>query len=115
MGWVYYGTYLTYFEVGRTELIREIWRSYRELEDDGMRLPVVEVQCRYLLGARYDDLLRIETALSLPSAYRVRFAYEVVRDADGVAVARGFTDHCFVGTDGKPIRIPDKLKERAKA
>src|SRR5512140_2379409 len=73
MGWVYYGTYFLYFEVGRTELIRSVWRSYREIEDSGLRLPVVETGCRYHSGAKYDDLLAIRSRMTLPSAFRIRF------------------------------------------
>ena len=68
MGWVYYGTYFLYFEVGRTELIRNVWRAYREIEDGGLRLPVVEAGCRYHRGCKYDDVLEIHSRMTLPSA-----------------------------------------------
>lgn len=115
MGWVYYGTYLTYFEVGRTELIRAIWTSYRALEERGMRLPVVEARCRYHEGARYDDIVRVETALILPSAFRIRFQYRLTRATDNATIATGHTDHCFVSAIGKPIRIPQELLDRVHA
>ncbi|MBU1983916.1 acyl-CoA thioesterase, partial [bacterium] len=79
MGWVYYATYLTYFEVGRTELIRKVWRSYRDIEEHGMRLPVIEAGCRYHQGACYDDVLQIESCMTLPSVVRVRFDYRIFR------------------------------------
>lgn len=115
MGWVYYGTYLSYFEVGRTELIRTIWTSYRTLEDQGFRLPVAEAFCKYHCGAKYDDLLTIETGLYLPSAYRIRFHYRIVRRADSELIATGHSDHCFVDNRGKPIRIPAALQQAAAA
>ena len=96
MGWVYYATYLCYFEVGRTELIREAWRPYRQIEEEGFRLPVVEANCRYISGARYDDELEIRTRLLLPSAFRVRFDYEIRHLPDEREIARGFTEHCFL-------------------
>jgi acyl-CoA thioester hydrolase len=112
MGWVYYGTYLSYFEVGRTELIRNIWTSYRALEESGHRLPVVEVACKYQRGALYDDLLTITTGLLLPSPARLRFQYRIVREADAALIATGQTDHCFVNQSGKPIPIPAALAAR---
>ena len=110
MGWVYYGTYFLYFEVGRTELIRNVWRSYREIEESGLRLPVVETGCRYLRGSRYDDLLEIRSRMTLPSAYRVRFDYLIQRQADAELLARGFTEHCFVSQSGSPVKIPSDLR-----
>ena len=110
MGWVYYANYLTYFEVGRTELIRDVWRPYRQMESDGMRLPVIEAGCRYIRGARYDDELRVETRMSCPTSYRVHFEYRILDPTDGQVLATGFTQHCFVNTDGKLIKVPVELK-----
>ena len=110
MGWVYYATYLCYFEVGRTELIRAAWRPYRQIEEEGYKLPVVEAGCRYLSGAQYDDELEIHTRLVLPSAYRVRFEYEIRRPQDGQEIARGFTEHCFLTSEGKIVRVPADLR-----
>ncbi|MFZ5432490.1 MAG: acyl-CoA thioesterase [Calditrichota bacterium] len=109
MGWVYYAKYLDYFEVGRTELIRDIWKPYREIEEKGMRLPVIETGCRYIYGARYDEVLTIESVMTLPTAYRIRFDYQIYRDTDRKLLAEGFTEHCFVSSNGKPIRIPQDL------
>ncbi|MBL0062864.1 MAG: hypothetical protein IPP40_15605 [bacterium] len=61
MGWVYYACYLHYFEVARSELIRGIWKSYRKIEEDGLRLPVIEAGCKYVSGAQYEDELDVET------------------------------------------------------
>lgn len=110
MGWVYYANYLVYFEVGRTEMMRKVWRPYRTLEDEGLRLPVVEAGCCYRRGARYDDMLTIRTQLTLPSAYRIRFDYEIRRVSAAELIADGFTEHCFVGDQGRPLRIPTDLQ-----
>ncbi|MDD5087728.1 MAG: thioesterase family protein [bacterium] len=109
MGWVYHATYLTYFEVGRTELIRKVWRSYRELEDEGLKLPVVQAGCRYFRGARYDDEIMIESRMTLPTPARIRFDYRIGRAADGVRLVEGFTEHCFVDERDKPIPVPADL------
>jgi acyl-CoA thioester hydrolase len=115
MGWVYYGTYFLYFEVGRTELIREVWHSYREIEDFGLRLPVIETGCRYLHGSKYDDLIEIRSRITLPTAYRIRFDYRILRQADSELLAEGFTEHCFVSTAGSPTKIPEELRARVNA
>jgi len=111
MGWVYYANYLNYFEVGRTELIRHVWNSSRELEDAGMVLPAGESYCRYLRGARYDDELRIRTRLTIPSGARVRFDYRVTRGENEEPLAEGYTIHCVVSPDGKPRPVPRELRD----
>jgi acyl-CoA thioester hydrolase len=110
MGWVYYGNYYLYFEVGRTELIRSVWQSYRSIEDAGFRLPVIESGCRYLRGARYDDVLAIRSRMTFPTRARVRFDYTVTLEANLDVIAEGFTEHCFVSASGKPVAIPAELQ-----
>lgn len=112
MGWVYYGRYFTYFEIGRTELMRERWRSYADIEKDGYRLPVVSTGCRFLAGAKYDDLLRIVTRVSLASAYRLRFDYRVF--CGEKALCEGFTQHCFLGPEEKLAKVPPELATRIR-
>ena len=112
MGFVYYGNYLTYFEIGRTELIRSLGRPYRELEDEGYYLPVIEASCKYLKSARYDDLLTIRTAVSECKGVRLGFQYEILRDND--KLAQGMTQHAFVDRQGKPVRPPAWLLELLK-
>ena len=87
MGIVYYANYLVWFEVGRTDLLREHGWSYREMETDGLSLPVVEAACAYRRPALYDDELEVRTTGALLSPVRVRFDYRVVRPADAATVA----------------------------
>jgi len=112
MGWVYYANYLRWFEIGRAEMLRSLGRTYREVEESGVWLPVLEAQCRYHEGARYDDLVAIESAVAELRKASVVFSYRVVRAADGVLLATGMTRHCFLGRDGKPVRAPDALREK---
>ena len=79
MGMAYHGNYVTWFEVGRTEMLRAQGMSYREVEEAGFRMPVLEVQCRYLKPARYDDELVIETVLAHLGRASMRFEYRVDR------------------------------------
>ena len=115
MGWAYYATYLRWFEIGRAEMLRALGTSYREVEERvGVRLPVREAGCRYLRGARYDDLLAIETGVLERSAATVRFGYRVRRAADGELLATGFTDHFFMNPAGRPVRPPASVVELLK-
>ena len=88
MGVVYYSNYLVWFEVGRTEWLRETGWSYREMEVEGVSLPVIEAHCEYRQPARYDDEIEIVTRASLLTPVRIRFDYDVVRRRDGAVAAQ---------------------------
>ena len=111
MGVVYYANYLVWFEVGRTDLLRDAGWSYREMEADGYRLPVLEANCVYRQPARYDDELDVKTKGALVSPVRVKFMYDVVRRADDVLLATGSTVHASIDRDGSPCRLPDRVRE----
>lgn len=112
MGVTYYGNYLTWFEVGRTDLLRQLGDSYRTMEEkEQIRLPVVEAQCRYHRSAVYDDVVDVHTRASRPSRAQLRFDYELFRAEDGVLLASGMTLHVAVGFDGRPCRLPKRLME----
>ena len=111
MGFAYYANYLRWFEIGRAEMMRSLGTSYREIEDSGVSLPVVDASCRYRKPARYDDLLVIETAVAHLGRASVEFAYRVLREADGERLASGRTQHCFLAPDGRPARAPAALIE----
>ena len=116
MGVAYHGHYLAWYEMGRTELMRELGCAYGELEQrDGIFFPVVEVGSRYLVPARYDDVVRVHTRLALVAGARVRFEYELTRESDGRVLATGFTVHAAVRAGGRPIRMPEALRERLLA
>ena len=111
MGIVYYANYLVWFEVGRTDFLRERGWSYREMEDDGLSLPVVEAGCTYRRAALYDDELEVRTTGVLLSRVRVRFDYQVVRPADAATVADGHTVHASLDRTGRPARLPARASE----
>jgi acyl-CoA thioester hydrolase len=110
MGVVYYANYFVWFEIGRTDLLRGAGGSYRDLEQDGIGLPVIEAHCEYKQSARYDDELEVRTVGTLVSPVRVRFAYEVVRPGDAVTLATGHTVHAALDPAGRPCRLPDHLR-----
>lgn len=111
MGVVYYANYLVWFEIGRTEWLRATGWTYREMEADGLALPVIEARCEYRAGARYDDELEIRTRARRVSAVRLAFDYEIVRRADAVVVAAGHTVHATIDRAGRPVRLPPRVKE----
>ena len=108
MAVVYYANYIIWFEVGRTEMLRQMGLTYREMEEDGMVLPVVEVKCRYKHPARYDDEITIRTWVVNLRASFLRFQYEVVRKSDGRLLAEGESVHVVVGRDLKRTPLSGK-------
>lgn len=110
MGVVYYANYLVWFEVARTDLLRNAGWTYREMEAAGFSLPVIEAHCEYRESARYDDVIDILATGTLRSLIRVRFAYQVVRAADGATLAEGHTEHAALDPAGRPRRLPDRAR-----
>ncbi len=111
MGVVYYANYLVWFEVGRTEWLRETGWTYREMEQEGIALPVIEARCEYLQPARYDDEIEIRTRAIVLTAVRIRFEYDVVRLPDDTLTASGHTVHAAVDASGRPCRLPARVRE----
>jgi acyl-CoA thioester hydrolase len=107
---VYHANYFVWFEVGRTDLLRRLGWSYREMEQEGFQLPVIEAQCQYLRPARYDDEIEIRTTGHLVSPVRVSFEYEAVRRSDQVVTATGRTLHAAVNDEGRPCRLPERVR-----
>jgi acyl-CoA thioester hydrolase len=112
MGLAWHGNYLAWFEVGRTDLLRETGLTYRELEQQGLRLPVIAAEARYLRPARYDDQLEVETELDHMAGARVRFIYRVRRSGEDQPLAMGATEHAVVDGSGRPRRMPEDLRRR---
>jgi acyl-CoA thioester hydrolase len=110
MGIVYHGNYLPWFEIGRTTLLKDHGISYRELEAAGYRLPVLEVDVKYLKPAFYDDTLTIVTTLGEKPVFRIQLAYEVLRGDE--LLATGHTAHAFIDREGRPVRPPPHFSQR---
>ena len=99
MGIVYHANYLVWFEVGRTELFRELDLPYTQFEEQGLGLAVIEASCRYRKPSRYDDDLVIITGLDHMSSRSVRFSYQVYREE--TLLAEGKTVHVFINKEGR--------------
>jgi len=111
MGVVYYANYLVWFEIGRTDWLRETGRTYRSMEAERTQRPVSPAHCEYRQSARYDDELEIRTRANMVSPVRIQFEYEVARPADGTVLATGNTVHATIGPSGRPARLPDRIKD----
>lgn len=107
MGAAYHGHYFTWFEVARVELMRALGLRYRDLEAEGIYLPVVDCRAQFLAAARYDAALQVRTALMAASRAKVVFGYQV-RDpeASPALLARGQTVHAFTTRRGRATRLP---------
>jgi acyl-CoA thioester hydrolase len=112
-GVVYNANYLRYFEIGRTELMREWVCSYREIEKLGFVLPVTECWSRFKAPAFYDDLLIIETTVTEVSSLKCRFSYRILRQEEGLIrpklLVKGYTVHAAVTREGRLTRLPDEI------
>jgi acyl-CoA thioester hydrolase len=109
MGVVYYANYLVWMEIGRAEYCRAAGARYKDMESaEGIRLAVVEAECRYLYPARYDDEIAIETTIARSNRRMVEFQYRVRDAGTGRELATGATKHIFLGPDMKPAKLPEK-------
>ena len=113
MGIVYHANYLPWFEVARTQLLREQGFPYRQLEADGFRIPVLEVSARYRRPALYDDTLTIVATIREKPLLRIRIDYEVFRGDE--LLATGQSAHAFCDLRGRPTRPPAAFVARMNA
>jgi len=115
MAVVYNSNYITWFEIGRVELLRQLGFSYLEMEKEGFNLPVVEVRCRFKHPARYDDEILIRTRLPQMRPTFLHFSYEIVRQSDGRLLAEGESMHVVCGKDGKRAPLTGKYLKAINA
>jgi len=112
MGVVYYGTYPLFYEWGRTEMIRSLGLTYRELEDSGTLMPVKNMKIQYHTSARYDDLLTLKVTLREMPSVRMTFYYEIYNE-QGELMNEAETTLVFVNSVSfRPCRPPKCLLER---
>ncbi len=109
MGLLHHANYFTYFEIGRTELLRASGGNYRRMEEDGMYAVVVKAECTYHKVARYDDLLTIRTMIQRITPAKIEHEYQVWRDSDRLATAH--ITLALVDRQGQVMRVPDWLQE----
>lgn len=112
MGYVYYGNYAQYFEMGRVEWLRNLNASYKSMENNGIMLPVLNLNVRYLKPAKYDDLLTLKTTLKKIPSVKIEFDFEVYNEKKEL-LTTGNTSLVFIDMKkNKPTRCPDYLLEK---
>ncbi len=109
MGVVYYGNYLTFFEVGRTEMMRDLGIPNSALEARGYTLPVVDAAATYRGNVGYDEVITVQTVISDVTRVRIRFDYQVL-DQSGRLLVTGHTLHACLNASMKPVRVPEDLR-----
>jgi len=106
MGYVYYGNYAAYYEVARVEAFRHLGYSYKQLEEAGIMMPVLELKTKYLQPALYDDLLTIRVSIPELPKVRIFYTYEIFNES-GKLLNQGETMLAFIDMKtGRPVRTP---------
>lgn len=115
MGYLHHGNYPLYYEVGRVECMRSLDFPYGEMEQNGILMPVLRLDCKFMKPVLYDEILTVKTTLlELPSA-RMKFLYELFNEK-GQKVNEGHTDLCFVdASTRRPLRCPDDILQKVQS
>lgn len=115
MGVVYHGNYFLYFETARAESIRDLGLTYADMEKSGIIMPVVDVHCKYMRPARYDDLLTIKTMLKeLPLHHKIEFHHEVFNENNELLAIGKITLYFMERKTMKKATMPEPLLEKIK-
>ena len=111
MGYVYYGNYAMYYEVARVESLRKLGFAYKELEEMGIMLPVLENKTKFHRPGKYDELLTIKVTIPEKPALKMKFVYEVYNEANEL-INSGETTLVFIKkTNMKPCRMPQIMDD----
>ncbi len=115
MGVVYHGNYAQFFELGRTEWLRSLGVTYKNMETNGIILPVISLQCNFIKSALYDDVLTIETTLKKKPLVKIEFDYEI-KNQNNELICTGNSVLAFINSNTmKPMSCPDYLLKSLKA
>ena len=109
MGVVYHANYFIWMDIARVAFCEHIGFDYRQMEEDGVVIAVVEAQCRYLYPARFNDEIAIEISVRETTIKSLRFQYDLIRLSDARKLATGETAHLYLRRDSfRPTRLPEK-------
>ena len=115
MGYVYYGRYASFYEIARVELFRSLGFSYKKLEEEGIGMPVIDMETKYILPIKYDEQIKINTIIeNLPSS-RISFKYEVYNQNNELANTANTTLTFINLINKKPVRMPAELLDIIKS
>jgi acyl-CoA thioester hydrolase len=112
MGIVYHTNYIKWFEIGRTELLRSMGIVYAEMESQGYNLPLTEAYCHYLLPAKYDQIIVVETEMEYLKRASMKFNYTISDEDKEKILVEGYTVHACTNNLGKIVRIPSFIVEK---
>ena len=108
-GSAYHGAYFAWFEVGRTDWLRERGMTYVDLMAKGVHLPVISTEAKFLRPVGYDDCIEIRTTLANVTGVRLSFAYELRRENEAEVLTLARTEHASVDGTGRPRRFPENI------
>lgn len=112
MGVVYHGNYAQYFEIARTEWLRSLGITYKDMENEGVMLPVVSLSFKFLDSAKYDDIITIKISIKKPPVVKIEFDYEILNE-EGKLLTTGNSVLAFMNMKtGKPMKCPDYILDR---
>lgn len=112
MGVVYHGNYAQFFELGRTEWLRNKGITYKSMEENGIMLPVISLTCNFKKSAFYDDVLTVKTTLVKEPSVKIEFDYEIVNQNNEL-ITTGNSILAFINaTTKKPMRCPNYVLEK---
>ena len=114
MGYMYYGNYAEFYEVARVEMLRSLGMTYRSMEEDGVMMPVLEMRCKYLKPARYDEEITIRTTIEKMPGVRIHFKYEFFNEQNEY-IHEGETTLVIIDmARNKPCTAPEGFLNRLK-
>lgn len=115
MGVVYYGNYAQFYEIGRTEAIRQLGYTYKDIEAMGIIMPVVEMNSKFLRPAKYDDLITVKTTLrEMPTGHAINFFFEIFNEEDKLLNAGNVILYFMEAVTMKRAKMPDDLEKKLK-
>ena len=115
MGVVYYGNYAQFYEIGRTEAIRQLGYTYKDIEAMGIIMPVVEMNSKFLRPAKYDDFITVKTTLrELPTGHAINFFFEIFNEDDKLLNAGNVILYFMEAVTMKRAKMPTELEEKLK-
>ncbi len=114
MGYVYYGRYASYYEIARVELFRNLGFSYKKLEEEGIGMPVIDMETKYLLPIKYDEEITISTRIEKLPSSRIVFHYEILNQNNNLANTAKTTLTFINLLNKRPVRTPKELLDLIK-
>lgn len=111
MGVIYHGNYITWFEQARSGFFRSLGYPYKQLEDEGFWIPVIEVGCKYFKPALYDEEVYVKTSIEKAGGVRIRLRYEVFNVKADELLVSGFTEHATTDQQLRPVSLKKKNKK----